>query len=55
MKKPNITVKEEWCDCGRAKIIDKCYMCGAPQCCPACCKEATEEFLQNLKKNQEEA
>jgi hypothetical protein len=31
------------CDqCGSA-CIDRCLMCGAPQCCPVCCLEDTKE------------
>lgn len=30
-------------DCG-TKIIDRCPKCGAPQCCPKCCDEATLEL-----------
>lgn len=26
------------CDNCGADIIDKCPRCGAPQCCPQCCK-----------------
>jgi hypothetical protein len=26
------------CDACGAKIIDKCVCCGAPQCCPQCCR-----------------
>ena len=28
--------------CG-AKTIDNCLVCGAPQCCPACCRVSTLE------------
>jgi len=32
----------ETCDeCG-SECIDNCIICGAPQCCPACCAEACE-------------
>lgn len=29
-------------DCG-AECIDRCIRCGAPQCCPRCCFEASSE------------
>jgi hypothetical protein len=29
-------------DCGHY-TIDRCGMCGAPQCCPKCCIEALEQ------------
>ena len=29
----------EFCDeCG-TELIDKCFRCGAPVCCPKCCRE----------------
>ena len=33
------------CDDCDAECIDACYVCGAPQCCPACCLEATRVLL----------
>lgn len=39
-------VKKETCeDCG-TEIIENCQICGAPNCCPRCCKEATDEMLR---------
>ena len=36
-----------FCDeCG-AELIDGCTVCGAPICCPKCCKEATKEEQLN--------
>ena len=33
------------CDeCG-TETIDRCLVCGAPQCCPKCCAEATAEMV----------
>lgn len=36
------------CDeCG-TRLINRCFRCGAPVCCPKCCKEsATEEELRD--------
>lgn len=31
------------CDHCGGPTIDRCMMCGAPQCCPACCIESQEE------------
>lgn len=33
------TTKEVCETCG-TQIIDRCLVCGAPQCCPKCCHEA---------------
>jgi len=32
-------------ECGEV-CIDGCVMCGAPQCCPACCAEESKARLQ---------
>jgi len=32
------------CDNCRSMCIDDCPQCGAPQCCPRCCDEATAEI-----------
>lgn len=29
-------------DCGHY-LIDRCAMCGAPQCCPKCCIDSLQE------------
>ena len=29
-------------ECG-TKLIDRCYRCGAPVCCPRCCEDAAKE------------
>ena len=43
--------KASVCDvCGTA-LIDNCLICGAPQCCPKCCKKATDE-LRNAEKGE---
>ena len=34
--------------CGTT-IIDDCWVCGAPQCCPKCCEETTKELLESRK------
>jgi len=34
--------------CG-TPIIDDCQVCGAPQCCPRCCLEATADLLAERK------
>ena len=34
--------------CGTT-IIDDCWRCGAPQCCPKCCGETTKELLESRK------
>jgi hypothetical protein len=31
------------CDHCGGDCIDRCMMCGAPQCCPACCIESRED------------
>jgi hypothetical protein len=31
------------CEACGTGLIDQCYRCGAPQCCPKCCIEATAE------------
>lgn len=31
------------CDHCGGPCIDRCMMCGAPQCCPACCIEEQEQ------------
>ena len=28
----------QFCDCG-TELINRCYICGAPICCPACCEQ----------------
>lgn len=33
----------EKCDHCGGDCIDRCVMCGAPQCCPACCIESRED------------
>ncbi len=39
------------CDvCGTA-LHDKCLICGAPQCCPKCCREAWEDYRDLLKQD----
>ncbi len=36
-------------NCGYYPIIlNGCWQCGAPVCCPKCCNEATEELLQEM-------
>lgn len=36
------------CDeCG-TELIDECLRCGAPQCCPKCCAETTQEIIKAL-------
>ena len=36
----------EGCEyCGSEVNMRGCLRCGAPQCCPTCCREATEEVL----------
>jgi hypothetical protein len=38
------------CDfCGSA-TIDHCPVCGAPQCCPRCCAETTEQILMEAQR-----
>lgn len=32
-------------DCG-TECQDNCLVCGAPQCCPKCCAEATAEIIE---------
>ena len=32
--------------CG-SETIDHCPMCGAPQCCPTCCKEISKAIRNN--------
>ena len=35
------------CDhCDGEWVIYNCPQCGAPECCPTCCDEATEELKQ---------
>lgn len=36
-------------DCGTS-IINDCPVCGAPQCCPKCCKETTAQMDEEAKK-----
>lgn len=34
------------CECERAMLLPKgCGMCGAPQCCPVCCRDAKLEVM----------
>lgn len=30
------------CEHCMTRIIDDCQVCGAPQCCPKCCRETTQ-------------
>lgn len=30
----------EKCDHCGSECIDRCVICGAPQCCPVCCRES---------------
>lgn len=39
------------CEICGTLIIDRCLVCGAPQCCPKCCAEATEELKNQGEKN----
>jgi len=32
------------CDTCGSELIDKCAMCGAPVCCPVCCRQARKEL-----------
>lgn len=34
---------------GVALILSGCNRCGAPQCCPVCCKETTDYYLSQLR------
>lgn len=36
------TLDEKCSDCG-TNLITKCKICGAPNCCPECCKHTTKE------------
>ncbi len=37
------------CDhCGTEIVIDGCWRCGAPQCCPKCCDEAFRELAAQI-------
>lgn len=42
-------------DCG-TKLIDNCFVCGAPVCCPKCCKITTMQVrmdrIKSFMKNQ---
>ena len=31
------------CEACGSETIDRCLVCGAPQCCPVCCAEAEVE------------
>ena len=33
----------EQCETHAAELINDCAWCGAPACCPVCCKEARDE------------
>ena len=35
----------ETCDVCGTELIDRCLVCGAPQCCPICCAEAAQEMI----------
>jgi hypothetical protein len=43
MRHPNGMICD---DCG-TECVNNCLQCGAPQCCPKCCDEATAEFLKD--------
>ena len=36
------TTREKCEACGHP-IVDRCYYCGAPQCCPKCCERDSRE------------
>lgn len=41
----------EYCDeCG-TELIDRCVRCGAPICCPKCCKQDSINYHQANKQN----
>lgn len=42
---------KQTCDtCGTELILDGCSECGAPICCPVCCRETTlESEIERLK------
>ena len=41
------------CDTCGEELIDRCFICGAPVCCPRCCAEATRQQLDHLKEIEE--
>jgi hypothetical protein len=34
------------CDTCGTELINRCWQCGAPICCPKCCNEATAEHYR---------
>jgi len=47
-------VKHNRCDACGAKIIDNCARCGAPQCCPQCCRiDWTEKVLEAANRERD--
>lgn len=44
-KLPSYDVPKGCCEyCGN-KLIDDCKRCGAPVCCPVCCKGTTDKII----------
>jgi hypothetical protein len=39
------------CETHNVDLNNKCCNCGAPICCPECCKEAMAELREHLLKN----
>ena len=37
----------EFCDTCKTELIDRCLYCGAPVCCPKCCKDIREKEMQD--------
>lgn len=39
---------KQFCDVCGTECVDRCFKCGAPQCCPKCCDEALSQRFDEL-------
>lgn len=44
----------ERCETHGTILHDRCLMCGAPQCCVDCCKEALDQHIEQMESDQGE-
>lgn len=51
---PNLNAVKngEFCESCGTELMDKCNVCGAPVCCPKCCRESELELITIQRNGQ---